>query len=167
MNSDTNLHQKLFVLRLFFQLYCFYSSSTPLIKVTLIFLSDLIDSEFYRWKYPNVTLSADKTYERFDKINDMIGYILAYHIILKSNMVSVKEKQLLLIVLVYRLIGTIVVFHTGKQSYYVPFVDMFKELFFLFLYVKSTFTRVIVFGILLYYKIQLEYKFHVGLFETK
>jgi hypothetical protein len=161
MNSDINLHRQLFVIRFLFQLYCFHSSYSPLIKITLIFLSDLIDSEIYRWKYPNVTLSADNTYERFDKINDLFGYVLAYHIILNSNILSLKECQLLSIALVYRLIGTVVVFYTGNQSYYVPFVDMFKEIFFLFLYVKSSFMRWIVGGIILYYKIQLEYKFHV------
>ena len=161
MNSDINLHRQLFVFRFLFQLYCFYSSYSPLIKITLIFLSDLIDSEFYRWKYPNITLSADNTYERFDKINDLFGYVLAYYLILHSNIMSLKERQLLSIALVYRLIGTVVVFYTGNQSYYVPFVDMFKELFFLFLYVKSSFMRWIAGGIILYYKIQLEYKFHV------
>ena len=158
---------KLFYLRLVVQLIIFYSNISPITKIILIFCTDPIDSEPYRLKHKNINLSAIKDYEIIDKTNDIIGYILCHYIIYKNNLISPEKFKLLTYLLIYRIIGSIIIYKTKNRALFLLFVDLYKEVFLLFYFIKNKklfyFLLIAVFFLKLYVEYSFHYKSHYNI----
>ena len=88
-----------FYTRLIFQIILFLTNINPITKIILIFFTDFIDSEIYRIKHPNVLLKYNEEYQKLDKLNDIIGYLLTYYIIFKHKLLTTEQFNILTFVL--------------------------------------------------------------------
>ena len=151
---------KVFYIRLIIQLLIFYSNINPITKIILIFIVDNIDSEVYRLKHKDVKLRLVNEYQIVDKINDIIGYILCHDIIYKNNLISPDKFKLLTYLLIYRIIGCFIVYKTKNRALFLLFVDLYKEVFLLFYFIKNKKLFDLLFIAVLFIKLYVEYSFH-------
>ena len=161
-NIDFSLHTILFTVRFILQVIAFsYPNIPPILRITIIFLTDLIDSEIYRAKYKGHILSNDKVYQVYDKTNDIIGYIFTYLIIVSNKLFTKNEILLLTAVLIYRMIGTFLSYTMKDRTFFFIFFDVYKELIYILYFIKDTHIRFYTFMVLLAIKLCIEYSFHV------
>jgi hypothetical protein len=158
---------KVFYIRLIIQLLIFYSNINPITKIILIFIVDNVDSEVYRLKHKDVKLRLVNEYQIVDKINDIIGYILCHYIIYKNNLISPEKFKLLTYLLIYRIIGSIIIYKTKNRALFLLFVDLYKEVFLLFYFIKNKklfyFLLIAVFFLKLYVEYSFHYKSHYNI----
>jgi|LakMenEpi03Aug12_release.lakeMendotaPanAssembly.Ray.scaffolds.fasta_scaffold122704_3 hypothetical protein len=151
---------KVFYIRLIIQLLIFYSNIKPIIKIILIFLTDHLDLKIYKLKHKDVKLKTVNEYQLVDKINDLIGYILSYNIIYKYKLITAEQFKILTYLLIYRIIGYVIVYKTKNRSLFLLFVDLYKEVFLLFYFIKNKKLFDLLFIIVLFIKLYVEYSFH-------
>lgn len=149
-----------FYTRLILQIILFLTNINPITKIILIFFTDFIDSEIYRLKHPKVLLKYNEEYQKLDKLNDIIGYLLTYYIIFKHKLLTTEQFNILTFVLSYRLLGSYIVYKTNNRKYFLLFIDFYKELFLLFYFVKNKQTFNILFSLIFAIKLYIEYTFH-------
>uniref|UniRef100_A0A6C0HEI5 Uncharacterized protein n=1 Tax=viral metagenome TaxID=1070528 RepID=A0A6C0HEI5_9ZZZZ len=154
---------QVFYIRLIVQLLIFYSNINPITKIILIFISDNVDSEVYRLKHKDVKLRLVEEYQTVDKINDIIGYILCHDIIYKNKLISSDKFKLLTYLLIYRIIGCFIVYKTKNRALFLLFVDLYKEVFLLFYFIKNKKLFDLLFIAVLFIKLYVEYSFHYNI----
>jgi len=161
-NIDTSLHKTLFGVRLILQSIAFvYKDIPPIIRITIIFLTDFIDGEIYRYKHKNAKLREDEVYQVYDKTNDIIGYIFTYLIIVSNKLFSKNDLLLITGALIYRIIGASIAYKMEDKTFFFIFFDIYKELIYLLYFIKESNKRFYIFMALLFLKLCIEYTFHV------
>lgn len=115
-----------FLVRLFITLftYCilynFQAVSILFIIILLIFL-DWLDGKNPFIKYANII-----NYDKYDKINDSIAYLLLLPLMYK--LVTPEMFRILMITTLYRLIGVINYTYSENNNLFIIYPDLFKEL---------------------------------------
>ena len=150
------------VYRLLITLAIFYSRGlSPLIKITLILGIDFVKNVYFFNVEDLPTLSSNKLYQEWDKVQDTFAYFLVLCLINTHNLITDSQNKILTLVLTIRTAGVIQMLRTGERKYLLYFPDLFKETLLLFLLSCSFKSKVILGVLLLVFKIWLEYNFHI------
>ena len=161
-----------FSVRLILQLTIFLLNISPIIKIILIFLTDIIDYNMTRIiKFDNMSLLNKLTvpldndtynkYQLTDKINDNIGYLLVHYIIYSTKLLNKTDFNIITGLLIYRLIGFLITRIKHSNKYFQIFVDFYKEFFIMFYFIKSNTLRFIIAPLLILFKLLVEYLIHI------
>jgi hypothetical protein len=161
-----------FSVRLILQLTIFLLNISPIIKIILIFLTDIIDYNMTRIiKFDNMSLFDKLTvpldndtynkYQLTDKINDNIGYLLVHYIIYSTKLLNKTDFNILTGLFIYRLIGFLITRIKHSNKYFQIFVDLYKEFFIMFYFIKSNTLRFIIASLLILFKLLVEYLIHI------
>ncbi len=154
-----------------------YTLNIPIfIKILLIMLTDLIDCDIPHLLYGPKKWINCKTrrhtrsqgldiYQRWDKITDIICYTLLLFYILKYGGMSTNYNYLIILLFIYRLIGTYLFLIKNDRTYLFYFPNFFLEIS-LGLMVINHFPnlkkfKVFMISNIIVYKILLEYYLHV------
>ena len=150
------------VYRLLITLAIFYSELSPLIKIVLILGIDLVKNVYFFNLHEELpTLSNNKLYQDWDKVQDTFAYFLVLCLINTYNLITDSQKQILTLLLTIRTAGVVQMLRTGDRKILLYFPDLFKETLLLFLLTCSFKLKVVIGVLLLVFKLWLEYNFHV------
>ena len=135
------------------------------IKIPLIILTDSIDCGIPHFLFDEWIDCNTDIYQTSDKITDMICYTLLLVYILHSGGLSSKYNYLLILLFIYRLIGTYLFLIKKDTTYLFYFPNFFLEICFglvlinNFLILKNY--KEIILIVIVIYKLILEYYLHI------
>jgi len=163
-----NLKEKLFiaeVIRVLATLIILYVVNIPIVlKIILIILFDTIDcaggSKFFTWVNCNGI-----TYQRSDKITDIICYSILLFYILNNGGLSPTSNGILILLFLYRFIGTCIFLIKNNRKYLFYFPNFFLEICLGLIVINNypilkNYKNTIIIAIVLY-KFLLEYYLHI------
>ena len=167
MDKKEKLYLSQFI-RIITTILILYFLNIPIfMKILLIMLTDLIDCEISRFLFgaKNWILCNQSIYQVSDKITDTICYTLLLFYILKNAGMSSNYNYLIILLFIYRLIGVYLFLIKNNIKYLFYFPNFFLEIS-LGLMIINYFPmlkkfKVIIFLIIVIYKIILEYNIHI------
>lgn len=166
-----NKKKNLFIsacIRIIATIIILYTLNIPIyMKIILIMLTDFIDCDIPRFIFGSKKwiVCNDSTYQKSDKITDIICYTLLLFYILNNGGMSANYNYLIIILYIYRLIGTFLFLIKNNRKYLFYFPNFFLEIC-LGLMVINHFPmfkkfKEIIILIIIIYKIILEYYLHI------
>ena len=177
MDKKEKLYLSQFI-RIITTILILYFLNIPIfMKILLIMLIDFIDCDIPRFLFgpknwtncnANIYQKSDKItdniYQKSDKITDTICYTLLLFYILNNGGMSTNYNYFIIILFIYRLIGTSLFLIKNNRKYLFYFPNFFLEIC-LGLMVINYFSnlknfKVIIILIIIIYKIILEYYLH-------
>ena len=154
------------IIRIVTTLIILYTLNIPIfIKIPLIILTDSIDCGIPHYLFDKWINCNTNIYQTTDKITDIVCYTLLLVYILKYGGLSSNYNYLLILLFIYRLIGTYLFLIKKNRTYLFYFPNFFLEICFglvlinNFLILKN-YKEFILISIVIY-KIILEYYLHI------
>ena len=145
----------------------FFANIDVFLKI-LILLS--IDSFKFVYLYLTVKelkkgdLAMNAMYQRWDKILDMLSYVLVQTLLMKHSILTNLQTNIMLGLLAERMIGEMLYAATDKREYLFYFPDVYKEILLVFYVFGENWSAAVPVGATsIAAKFYLEYKFHVSL----
>ena len=163
--------EKLFLsecIRIIATIIILYTLNIPIFcKILLIMLTDSIDCGIPRFLFGSKKwiVCNESTYQVLDKITDSICYTLLLFYILNNGDMSTNYNYFIILLFIYRLIGTYLFLIKNSRKYLFYFANFFLEIC-LVLMVINYFPmlkkfKVIIILIIIIYKIIVEYYLHI------
>lgn len=167
MDKKEKLYLSHFI-RIITTIIILYFLNIPIfMKILLIMLSDFIDCGIPKFLFgaKNWILCNQSIYQVSDKITDTICYTLLLFYILKNGGMSSNYNYLIILLFIYRLIGVYLFLINNNRKYLFIFPNFFLEIS-LGLMIINYFQmlkkfKVIIFLIIVIYKIIQEYYLHI------
>jgi hypothetical protein len=159
-------------IRIIATLFILYSLNIPIFyKILIIMLLDKLDCSHMSYPFTgplfskNTDICKTMYYQLSDKITDSICYIILLFYILNHGGLSSNYNYLLIVLLLYRLIGTSLFIIKNNRMYLFYFPNFFLEIC-LGLMVIQYFPRLkrfkeLILILIIPYKILVEYKLHI------
>jgi len=133
--NDYETLKILSIIRLIVTIYLLFFTKTSLfMKILFVYIVDMIDYNPIIGKlfYKNSKYTETYTYEQYDKISDLISYILLLVFIYSNNHIPINYKHSLLLLLIFRIVGIALFLSTNNTKYLFYFPNFFLEFTLLF-----------------------------------
>ena len=155
-------------IRIILTIIILYTLNIPIFcKILLIILIDVIDCNIPCFLFgPENWIDCNANiYQMSDKITDTICYILLLFYILKNGNMTTNYNNLIILLFIYRLIGTFLFLIKKNRKYLFYFPNFFLEICLGLMIIKyypilEKFRKIIII-IIIIYKIITEYYLHI------